>query len=71
MNKNLNVIFENKDIFIIDKQSYISVLKNDGNIKDITIIDILKKEFNTNLFPISTLDYEATGLVLIAKNKKG
>ena len=40
MNKNLNVIFENKDIFIIDKQSYISVLKNDGNIKDITIIEI-------------------------------
>ena len=70
MNKNLNIIFENKDIFVIDKQSYISVLKNDGNIKDITIIDILKKEFNTNLFPISTFDYEATGIVLIAKNKK-
>jgi 23S rRNA-/tRNA-specific pseudouridylate synthase len=69
MNKSFNIIFENKDIFVIDKQSHISVLQNDENTTGITIIDILQKEFNTDFFPISALDYEATGPVLIAKNK--
>ena len=69
MNKSFNIIFENKDIFVIDKQSYISVLKNDENTTGILIIDILQKEFNTELFPISSLDFEATGPILIARNK--
>jgi len=70
MNNKLNIIFEDEDILVIDKQSNISVYKNDEDIKGDTIIDILQKDFNKELYPISSLDYEATGIVLIAKNKK-
>lgn len=69
MNKNLNIIFENEDILVIDKQANISVYENDEENKGTTTCDILKETFNVEFFPITSLDYEATGLVLMAKNK--
>ena len=52
MNKNLNIIFENENVFIIDKQPNIDVLA-------------LYKQF----IPVTSLDYEASGIVVFAKDE--
>lgn len=68
-NKRLNVLFENNDVIVIDKEPNIFVLNNEEN-KNNTILDILQKDLQQDLFPINALDYEASGIVLFAKNKK-
>lgn len=70
MNKDLNILFENDDVVIIDKQANISVFKNDEGITGLMILDILKEKFKQEIFIITSLDYEATGIVIFAKNKK-
>ena len=68
-NKRLNVLFENNDVIVIDKEPNIFVLNNEEN-KNNTILDILQKDLQQDLFPINALDYEASGIVLFVKNKK-
>ncbi len=68
-NKNLNVLFENNDVIVIDKEPNIFVLNNEET-KNITILDILKKNLKQEFFPINSLDYEASGIIIFAKNKK-
>ena len=68
-NKKLNIIFENNDIIVINKESGIYVIDNEKT-KNITILDILKEKLKQEVFPINSLDYEASGIVLFAKNKK-
>lgn len=70
MNKDLNILFENDDVVIIDKQANVSVFKNDEGIIGKPILDILKEKFKQEIFLITSLDYEATGIVIFAKNKK-
>ena len=65
----LNVLFENNDVIVIDKESDIFVLNNDETQSN-TIFDILQRALKQELFPVNSLDYEATGIVIFAKNKK-
>lgn len=65
----LNVLFENNDVIVIDKESDIFVLNNDETQSN-TIFDILQRDLKQELFPVNSLDYEATGIVIFAKNKK-
>ena len=68
-NKNFNTIFENENIIVINKEPYIFVLNNKFS-KNKTITDILKETYKQEIYPITSLDYEASGIVLFAKNKK-
>lgn len=68
-NKQFSVIFENDDVIIVNKEPEIFVLNKEDS-KNITIADILKKELMQELFPVTSLDYEASGIVLFSKNKK-
>nr|MCR4662696.1 RNA pseudouridine synthase [Endomicrobiaceae bacterium] len=68
-NKKFNVIFENNDVVIVNKESEIFVLNNE-EIKSKTIESILKESLKQELFPINSLDYEASGVIIFAKNKK-
>ena len=64
-NKKFDIIFENDDIIVVNKKPEIFVINN-----EITILDILKENLRQEIFPINSLDYEASGIVLFAKNKK-
>ena len=67
-NKKFSIIFENDDVIVINKEPEVFVLSND-EIKSKTIADILKENLKQNIFPLTSLDYEASGIVVFAKNK--
>ena len=66
MNK-IKILFENNDVIIIDKEPNSFVLNNEENN---TLLYILQKDLKQDLFPINSLDYEASGIIIFAKNKK-
>lgn len=68
-NKNINIIFENDDVIIINKEPEIFVLNNEET-KNKNITDILREKLKQNVFPITSLDYEASGIVVFAKTQK-
>jgi len=68
-NKNFNIIFEDDNVLVIDKESGIFVLNNEET-KNKTVSDILKETLKQDVFPVSSLDYEASGIVVFTKNKK-
>jgi len=68
MDKKLKIIFENDDIVVINKEPEIFVINNE-ECKSKTITDILQEYLKQEIFPVSSLDYEASGIVLFSKNK--
>ena len=68
-NKKFNIVFENDDIVVINKEPEIFVIDSEES-KSKTIKDVLQKNLNQDLIPVSSLDYEASGIVVFAKNQK-
>lgn len=63
---NLQVIFEDENIVVVNKPSGIEVV--DGNFE--TLTTILEKQINCPVFPCHRLDRNTSGLVLFAKTEK-
>ena len=68
-NKKFKVILENDDVIVLNKSHEIFVLDNEGT-KNKTITDVLKESLKQEIFPLTSLDYEASGIVIFAKNNK-
>ncbi len=69
-NNNIEKVFENNDILILNKPSGIAVVSRKEEIKEnITLTGEVKKSLNKNIIPVTSLDIDATGIVLFAKNK--
>lgn len=69
-NNNIEIVFENNDVLILNKPSGIPVLFDKEVTKEsIALIGEVKKNLNKNIIPITSLDIDATGIVLFAKNK--
>lgn len=68
-NNKLNILFEDENIIVVNKAPEIFVFQ-DKETKTNTLLNILKENLKQDLFPITSLDYEASGIVLFAKNKK-
>lgn len=69
---NLNIIYEDKDIIVVDKPSGLLTISNKQE-KERTLYrevsDYLKKE-NNKVFIIHRLDYDTSGVLMFAKNQK-
>lgn len=70
-NDDMKVIFENNDVLILDKPSGVMVLPGAGedSKEKISLLGELKNGVNKKIIPITSLDSDATGIVLFAKNK--
>ena len=68
-NKKFNIVFENDDIIVINKEPEIFVINSEES-KSKTIRDILQEKLKQDIIPVSSLDYEASGIVVFAKNQK-
>lgn len=69
-NNNVEIIFENNDVLILNKPAGIPVLFDREVTKEsIALIGEVKKGPNKSIIPITSLDIDATGIVLFAKNK--
>ena len=68
-NKRFNIIFENGDVIVVNKEPEIFVLNNEEN-KNKTIEDILQENLKEDIFPVTSLDYEASGIVIFSKNRR-
>lgn len=69
---NLKVIYEDKNILVIDKQPEISVTEESGktNASSVTLTKLVKEKFGKNLNPCHRLDRNTSGIVLFAKNQE-
>jgi 23S rRNA-/tRNA-specific pseudouridylate synthase len=69
-NNNIEIVFENNDILILNKPSGIAVVSGkDAPKESVSLTAEVKKSFNKNMIPVTSLDIDATGIVLFAKNK--
>lgn len=65
----LNIVFEDENILVINKPSGVSVT-DERNSNSITLTKIVKYKFGEKLEPCHRLDRNTSGLVLFAKNKE-
>ena len=74
--KNIKILFEDKDLIVIDKPSGLTVHPGAGNEKG-TLVDFLKKKYGNKLSNLSgkdrpgivhRLDKDTSGLLIVAKN---
>ncbi len=65
-NINLEIVYEDENILILNKPAGISVTDNHHNEESLT--SIVKKQFGNSLEPCHRLDRNTTGLILYAKN---
>lgn len=68
----LNVIFEDKYCMAINKPNNILVHNSyyARNIKEETVLDLIKTELGYNVYPIHRLDRKTSGILLFAKEKE-
>lgn len=62
------ILFEDKEILIINKQAQLAVQKGKGISK--SLIDILEENLNKKVYPVHRLDMDTSGCLIIAKNKE-
>lgn len=78
-NNKLKVVFENDDLFVIDKGAGITVNKSDTSTKQVTLQDLIDQEdmidkndndeeFLKRSGIVHRLDKETSGLIIVAKN---
>lgn len=67
-NINIEVVFEDDNIMVINKPDNMSV--TDDNIQSKTLTTIVKEKFGNNLEPCHRLDRNTKGLIIYAKNKE-
>lgn len=65
----LEIVYEDKNILIINKPIEISVTK-EANSNSICLSQIVKEKFGENFEPCHRLDRNTTGLVIFAKNQE-
>lgn len=63
---NLQAVYEDENIIIINKPNGISVTEN--SYSDETLTSLVKKQFGASLEPCHRLDRNTTGLIIYAKN---
>ncbi len=71
-NFNLKIIYEDKDIIVIDKPTKMLTISNDKERERTLYREVsnyLKKE-NKKVFVIHRLDYDTSGVIMFAKSKK-
>lgn len=70
-----NVMLDGKPIEIKDKKYYIMLYKPVGYVSTVndqfdrpTVVDLVKEEIGTRIFPVGRLDYETEGLLLMSND---
>ena len=64
---NINTIFEDDNILVVDKPENLCVTSNSK--ENINLTSILQKKYSNNIFPCHRIDRNTKGLVLFAKNE--
>lgn len=66
-NFNLDIIYEDDNILVVNKPENISVTENDSSKTNLT--SIVQNKFGNNIYPCHRIDRNTKGLVLFAKNE--
>lgn len=71
MNLEINILYEDEYLFIIDKPNNVLVHHSyyARNIEDDSLVQILEKQLGAKLFPINRLDRKTSGIILFTRNK--
>ncbi len=68
----IKVLFEDEYCTIVNKPNNVLMHYSyySRNIKDDTLVDLLKQQFDNELFPVHRLDRKTSGVILFAKEKQ-
>lgn len=69
MNNKFKVVYEDENILVVNKENMISVT-DEKDASQITLTNLVKKEFGNEVEPCHRLDRNTKGLVIFAKNKQ-
>jgi tRNA pseudouridine65 synthase len=69
---NLAILFEDNSIIIVNKPNNILIHNSyyARNIKEPTLLELLKIQFGTEFFPVHRLDRKTSGVIVLAKKKE-
>jgi 23S rRNA pseudouridine955/2504/2580 synthase/23S rRNA pseudouridine1911/1915/1917 synthase len=68
MIQDIEVIYQDKDILVINKPSGIIVIHDQHTDESKTIVGILKKQLNQKVWVVHRIDRDTTGILVFAKN---
>lgn len=68
----IEILFEDETIVIVNKSNNVLIHNSyyARNIKDATLLEILHKQLELNLYPVHRLDRKTSGLLILAKQKE-
>ena len=68
----IGVLFEDNYLVIVNKPNNVLVHNSyyARNIKDATLLDLLKEQLNLELYPVHRLDRKTSGVLVLAKQKQ-
>ncbi|MDR0724011.1 MAG: RluA family pseudouridine synthase [Endomicrobium sp.] len=69
MKQEIEIIYENEDIIIVNKTPGIYAIAQCGINETKTVLGILSKQVGQKILPIHNLDVDASGIVVFAKNE--
>ncbi len=69
---NIEVVFEDESLIVVNKPNNLLVHASyyARNIKEPSLIDRLKEQVNTKLYPAHRLDYKTSGIIVLAKSSE-
>ncbi len=67
----IEILFEDNNIIIVNKPNNVLIHNSyyARNIKELTLLDLLKTQFNVEFYPIHRLDRKTSGVLVLAKHK--
>jgi len=68
MKKEIDIIYEDKNIVVVNKRSGISVISALGVRENQTLAGMLKKQLKQNVWVIHSINRDTTGVLVFAKN---
>jgi 23S rRNA-/tRNA-specific pseudouridylate synthase len=69
MTDKIEILYQDNDIVIVDKPALIPVFSKDISDEKDSLFGIVKNQIKNNLFPVHSIDKNASGIIIFAKNK--
>ena len=68
----IEILFEDAYIIIVNKPNNVLIHNSyyARNIKDKTLLDLLKEQFNVDFYPVHRIDRKTSGILVLAKQKE-
>ncbi|MDR3244711.1 MAG: RluA family pseudouridine synthase, partial [Elusimicrobiota bacterium] len=64
------IVYQDDSIIAVNKPPFLSVFPKESKHEKDSLFGILKKQISSKIFPVHSIDKDASGIIIFAKNEK-